>query len=106
MNAIIYLFVVIVISVYMISLGTRGYKSYRLRAIGDIINTLLMLILTISQIRQENCLVAATCVVFMVLDLMCFWYNIENCIKLKEENKPDERKEFLKKLENYGSKRY
>jgi hypothetical protein len=90
----------------MVSLGTRGYKTHRLRVIGDTINTMLMLTLGINQIRQDNCLLAALLITFMVLDLMCLWYNLGCYIKLKNESKPNEREAFLKKIESYGSKRH
>ena len=92
-----------------------GKNDYKCKAIADLANTLLMLILLVVNIIQGNVVWVIICGVFAILDMLALTYDLTKCDqdtgKVKESrNTLDDTKsvlkEFIKEIEEYGSTRH
>ena len=89
--------------------------DYKWKAVADTSNTLIMLILLVINIVQGNVVWVIICGVFVILDMLALTYDLTKCDqdtgKVKESrNTLDDTKsvlkEFIKEIEEYGSRRH
>lgn len=92
-----------------------GKNDYKCKAIGDLANTLLMLILLVVNIIQGNVVWVIICGVFAILDMLALTYDLTKCDQKEEkieeskntlDNTKSVLKEFIKEIEEYGSTRH
>ena len=92
-----------------------GKNDYKYKAIADLGNTLLMLILLVVNIIQGNVVWVIICGVFAILDMLALTYDLTKCGQKEEkieeskntlDNTKSVLKEFIKEIEEYGSTRH
>ena len=106
----------ILVAIAFISMIVGAAKdNYKWRAVADVSNTLLMLILLVINMIQGNVVWVIICSVFAILDMLALTYDLDKCDqntgKVKEgKNTLDDTKsvlkEFIKEIEDYGSTRH
>ena len=109
-----FLLVLVVISMSCLFVGI-GKNDYRCKAIADLANTLIMLILLVANIIQGNVVWVIICGVFAILDMLVLTYDLTKCSQKEEkieeskntlDNTKSVLKEFIKEIEEYGSTRH
>jgi len=92
-----------------------GKNDYKYKAIADLANTLLMLILLVVNIIQGNVVWVIICGVFAIFDMLALTYDLTKCDQYTGEVKESKNtlddtksvlKEFIKEIEEYGSTRH
>ena len=106
----------ILVAIAFISMIVGAAKDdYKWRAVADVSNTLLMLILLVINMIQGNVVWVIICGVFAILDMLALTYNLAKCDQKEEkieeskntlDNTKSVLKEFIKEIEEYGSTRH
>jgi len=88
--------------------------DYKWRAVADASNMAIMLILLVINMVQGNPVWCFICAIFLVFDFSSFSYNITKYGETKKNNEKANSldntksvlKEFIKEIEEYGSRRH
>ena len=111
-KALLLVLVIITLACLFVGIGKNDYKC---KAIADFTNTLIMLILLVVNAIRGDVVWVIICSVFAILDMLALTYDLDKCDqntgKVKEgKNTLDDTKsvlkEFIKEIEDYGSRRH
>ena len=106
------LLILAIISISCLFVG-MAKSDYKCKAIADLANTLIMLILLVINITQGNPIWCYVCAMFTVLSLYVVARDINDYEQQKSKKKVSNvesaksvLKEFIKEIEEYGSRRH
>ena len=108
------LLILVAIAVTGLVVGTAK-NDYKWKAVADVSNTLIMLILLVINMIQGNVVWVIICGVFAILDMLLLTHNLTKCDQKEEkieeskntlDNTKSVLKEFIKEIEEYGSRRH